>query len=105
MIVYAAFFEATSATCAGIQAIELACCPAPTDAPCALCADGITAREGFVLPDDGKDATTCAEVVNYAVLFEAASEACASIQGMEVLCCPIPADDPCSFCLIIQRFN
>ena len=31
VVVYAAFFEATSATCAGIQAIELACCPPPAD--------------------------------------------------------------------------
>ena len=94
---YAVTIEGSSEACSGVKEVEAACCPTPADDPCSLCSEGVTAGDDFVI--DGEDGPiTCADAIKYAIDFEEASETCAGIKDVEALCCPTPAQNPCTLC-------
>jgi len=71
-----------------LKSWESICCPPSIQDPCILCANGLTVDEDYAPFYDYGVLTTCAQMIDYAHLFEATSDWCIN-DVFEPYCCPL----------------
>ena len=70
--------------------------PAPVD-PCIICPDGTDAAIFAPYADDG-DSRTCADLIEWAKLYEIGSDECGNSELHELHCCYTAPENPCIIC-------
>eukprot|EP00571_Detonula_confervacea_P017248 CAMPEP_0172312068 /NCGR_PEP_ID=MMETSP1058-20130122/16558_1 /TAXON_ID=83371 /ORGANISM="Detonula confervacea, Strain CCMP 353" /LENGTH=455 /DNA_ID=CAMNT_0013025417 /DNA_START=355 /DNA_END=1722 /DNA_ORIENTATION=+ len=91
-------YETGSEYCEAYQGYESFCCPTPLENSCTICPDGATAGEDYAPGADSEDPTTCKEIIESVKAFETGTEFCELSEGYESICCPTPAENPCTIC-------
>jgi hypothetical protein len=103
---FATLVETASEDCAFYETFEEVCCPtvaattpAPTPMnPCIICPNGATAGDEYAPYADSGNPATCAELIDYATLFETGSGECAVAGMYEIDCCFTVPENPCIIC-------
>ncbi|KAL3823874.1 hypothetical protein ACHAXA_005456 [Cyclostephanos tholiformis] len=94
-------YQPGSEDCAWAEVHELFCCPTVPVNPCIICPTGASAGDDFAPYADIGDPSTCADIIEFNMLFDAGSDYCILYSEIdEYYCCPVDlaVDNTCIIC-------
>jgi len=83
-----------SGRCAEMKVYRSICCPSPVETTCPICTGGLAVDDATPI----MDGISCATLLSDAKTTDEAGERCTKMKEMEMVCCPTPAESPCSVC-------